>query len=91
MVMSDTQPPEFESKSTIERHIGSGQLSAFAEPVTIYDIDGTIRNQSSVAALNEGKLKLYFQGQIHYKGIIGKGHCTKVCMYHVHGRGLTTF
>jgi hypothetical protein len=50
------------------------------------DIDDTIRDQSSVAAYNKGKLKLYFQGQIRYKDILGVDHCTKVCMYHVHGR-----
>jgi hypothetical protein len=91
MVMSKTQPPEFEPKSTTERPIGSGELSSYAEPVTIDDIDDTIRNPFSVAAYKEGKLNLYFQGQIRYKDILGVDHCTKVCMYHVHGRGLTTF
>lgn len=41
MVMSNKQPPEFEPKSTTERPIGAGQLSSFAEEVTIYDIDDT--------------------------------------------------
>jgi hypothetical protein len=91
MVMSKTQPPEFEPKSATERQIGAGQLSSSEEPVTIYDIDDAIRNPSSVAAYNEGKLNLYFQGQIRYKDVIGVHHSTKVCMYHVHGRELNTF
>jgi hypothetical protein len=37
MVLSNTQPPEFEPKSTTERPIGSGQLGTHAEAVTIYD------------------------------------------------------
>jgi hypothetical protein len=89
--MSKTQPPEFEPKSTAERPIGTGQLSDYAEPVTIADIDDTSWNPFSVAAYNEGKSNLYFQGQIRYKDVMGFDHLTKVCMYHVHGRGLTTF
>jgi hypothetical protein len=93
MVMSATEPSEFNQGSPNKLYIGAGgQLINITQGnVTIEDVDSTIRSQSSVPAYNEGKVKLYFHGKVSYEDRAKNQHWTKVCIYHAHGRGLTDF
>jgi hypothetical protein len=93
MVMSATEPSEFNQESANKVYIGAGgQLINITQGnVTIEDVDGTVRRQSNVAAYNEGKFKLYFHGKVSYEDRGKNQHWTKVCIYHTYGRGLTEF
>lgn len=93
MVLSATEPSEFNQESANKHYIGAvGQLININQAnVTIDDVDGTIRSQSRIAAYNTGKFKLYFHGKVGYEDRAKNQHWTKVCIYHSYGRGLIDF